>query len=107
MSGYAGREKPFEKVGADLYVKAMVLEDNKGRRAALVTSDLLGLPRDVAEPIVRRHRKTNWSETRVCSAEFLAYPCGALASLEGHIEGRIRRGVAGRRVYASASRKSG
>ena len=51
MSGYAGRDKPFAKVAADLFVKAMVLEDNKGRRAALVTSDLLGLPRDVAEPI--------------------------------------------------------
>ena len=32
MSGYAGRDKPFEKVAADLYVKAMVLEDDKGQR---------------------------------------------------------------------------
>src|SRR5437660_1357583 len=39
MSGYAGRTKPFEKVAGDLYVKAMVLEDRDGRRAALVTSD--------------------------------------------------------------------
>src|SRR5205823_11273988 len=51
MSGYAGRTKPFEKVAADLYVKAMVLEDAAGGHAVLVTSDLLGFPAAVAEPI--------------------------------------------------------
>ena len=30
MSGYGGRTKPFEKVAADLYVKALVLEDRDG-----------------------------------------------------------------------------
>ncbi len=34
MSGYAGRTKPFEKVAADLYVKALVLEDRDGQREA-------------------------------------------------------------------------
>src|SRR5262249_29829501 len=57
MSGYAGRTKPFEKVAADLYVKAMVLEDVKGQRAVLVTSDLLGFPAAVAEPIAERIQK--------------------------------------------------
>ncbi len=51
MSGYAGRNKPFEKVAADLFVKAMVFQDSKGERAALVTSDLLGFPAEVTEPI--------------------------------------------------------
>ena len=51
MSGYAGRTKPFEKVASDLYVKAMVLEDATGGRGVLVTSDLLGFPAAVAEPI--------------------------------------------------------
>jgi neutral ceramidase len=51
LSGYGGRTKPFEKVAGDLYVKAIVLEDNAGQRAALVTSDLLGFPAAVAEPI--------------------------------------------------------
>src|ERR1043166_2030647 len=32
MSGYGGRTKPFEKVAADLYVKAMVLDDGSGQR---------------------------------------------------------------------------
>src|SRR5262249_19236691 len=58
MSGYAARKKPFEKVATDLYVKALVLEDRDGNRAALVTSDLLGFPANVAEPICERLEKS-------------------------------------------------
>jgi hypothetical protein len=54
MSGYAARTKPFEKVGQDLYAKALVLEDKDGRRSVIVTSDLLGFPAAVAEPICQR-----------------------------------------------------
>ncbi|HWY86566.1 MAG TPA: neutral/alkaline non-lysosomal ceramidase N-terminal domain-containing protein [Gemmataceae bacterium] len=57
MSGYAGRTKPFEKVAADLYAKALVLEDKTGQRAVLVTNDLLGFPASVAEPICERLEK--------------------------------------------------
>jgi hypothetical protein len=57
MSGYAARTKPFEKVGDDLYAKALVLEDREGHRAAIVTSDLLGFPAEVAEPICERIQK--------------------------------------------------
>lgn len=54
MSGYGGRTKPFENVAGDLYVKAMVLEDADGRRGVIVTSDLLGLSAEIAEPICER-----------------------------------------------------
>src|SRR5438874_13095832 len=57
MSGYAGRTKPFAKVTSDLYVKALVLDDTKGTRAVMVTSDLLGFPAAVAEPICERITK--------------------------------------------------
>jgi neutral ceramidase len=57
MSGYAGRTKPFESVAAELYVKAMVLRDSTGRRGVMVTSDLLGFPAAVAEPICERIQK--------------------------------------------------
>jgi hypothetical protein len=57
MSGYASRTKPFEKVAADLYAKALVLEDRDGHRGVVVTSDLLGFPADVAEPICQRIEK--------------------------------------------------
>jgi len=54
LEGYAERNKPFESVTADLYAKALVLEDRNGRRAVLVTSDLIGFPAAIAEPICER-----------------------------------------------------
>jgi hypothetical protein len=57
MSGYANRTRPFEKVVADLYAKALILEDSKGQRGVLVTSDLIGFPAEVAEPICERIEK--------------------------------------------------
>ncbi len=56
LVGYASRNKPFEKVEADLYAKALALEDRRGRRVVLVSSDLIGFPAAVAEPICRRLR---------------------------------------------------
>lgn len=58
MAGYAARTKPFEKVASDLFAKALVLEDAKGNRAAIVTSDLIGFPANVAEPICERLRQS-------------------------------------------------
>ena len=63
MAGYANRTKPFEKVAADLYVKALVLEDQGGRRAALVTSDLIGFSAAVAKPICAAHQCQDRPET--------------------------------------------
>lgn len=54
MAGYAARTKPFEEVEADLYAKALALEDARGHRAVLVTSDLIGFPADVTEPICQK-----------------------------------------------------
>jgi hypothetical protein len=54
LAGYASRNKPFTKVEADLYAKALALEDREGRRVVLVTSDLIGFPAAVAEPICER-----------------------------------------------------
>jgi hypothetical protein len=66
LSGYAGRNRPFEGVTADLYVKALVLQDSKGQRGVVVTSDLLGFPAAVAEPICERiSKKTGLKRTQV------------------------------------------
>ncbi len=54
MAGYAGRDRPFEKVETDLYAKALALKDHQGKLAVLVTSDLLGFPAAVAEPMAAR-----------------------------------------------------
>lgn len=57
MAGYAGRNKPYEKVTTDLYAKAIALEDPAGQRAVLVTSDLIGFSAAIAEPICERIRE--------------------------------------------------
>jgi hypothetical protein len=59
MAGYASRTKPAEGVEQDLFAKALVLEDAAGSRFALVTLDLIGVPRDlrlaVADRVAREH----------------------------------------------------
>ncbi|HEY7327441.1 MAG TPA: neutral/alkaline non-lysosomal ceramidase N-terminal domain-containing protein, partial [Gemmataceae bacterium] len=56
LAGYASRNKPFTKVEADIYAKALALEDDNGQRVVLVTSDLIGFSAAVAEPICERLR---------------------------------------------------
>ncbi|MGH7138496.1 MAG: neutral/alkaline non-lysosomal ceramidase N-terminal domain-containing protein [Pirellulales bacterium] len=48
MSGYGARTKPAEGTALDLWAKALVLEDERGQRAALVTLDLAGIARDLS-----------------------------------------------------------
>lgn len=45
MSGYASRDKPAEGTLSDLWAKALVLEDQAGQRALLITLDLVGIDR--------------------------------------------------------------
>ncbi|NBO64576.1 MAG: hypothetical protein EBU88_06990 [Acidobacteria bacterium] len=54
MAGYAARTRPAEGKIHDLYAKALALEDTGGRRVVLVTTDLLGFPRDLAQAISSR-----------------------------------------------------
>ncbi len=54
MSGYASRDHPSEGIVSDLFVKALALTDGAGKRAVLVTSDLIGFRGDVAKPICER-----------------------------------------------------
>jgi neutral ceramidase len=42
LAGYAGRTGPFRGVEADIFAKALALDDGAGRRALLITSDCLG-----------------------------------------------------------------
>ena len=54
MAGYASRTRPSEGVAQDLYAKALALGDPTGKRAVLVTSDLLGFPAEVSHNIAVR-----------------------------------------------------
>jgi len=66
MAGYASRVKPYERVEQEIYAKALALEDREGHRAVLVTTDLLGLPRAVAEPICKRVQdKTSLARSQI------------------------------------------
>ena len=66
MAGYASRTKPFEKVEQDIYAKALALEDLQGRRAVLVTTDLIGISSAVAEPVcLRIQEKTKLARSRI------------------------------------------
>lgn len=44
MAGYANRTKPSEGRIHDLHAKALAIQDSRGARVVLVTTDLLGLP---------------------------------------------------------------
>ncbi len=51
MAGYGGRKEPANGKYSDLWVKSLVLEDAAGRRAVLVSFDLLGIGHDLAASI--------------------------------------------------------
>src|SRR5689334_15313066 len=57
MAGYAARTKPSEGVQTELYLKALALDDGSNRPSVLVTSDLVGLRRQVADVIAERCEK--------------------------------------------------
>lgn len=57
MAGYGNRNKPAEGKLTDLYVKVLALEDPNGGRLVLLTSDLVGIPRSLSEPVAEEIRK--------------------------------------------------
>jgi hypothetical protein len=44
MAGYGARTKPAGGTEISLWIKALALEDARGHRAVILTSDLLGIP---------------------------------------------------------------
>jgi len=54
MSGYGARDKPAEGKLTDLWAKALVLEDDGGKRVVLVTLDLVGIDRELSADFKRR-----------------------------------------------------
>ena len=66
MSGYGSRETPSQGVAQNLYAKALAVEDPFGRRAVIVTIDLIGFSRESAERIAARvHHDYKLSRERV------------------------------------------
>jgi hypothetical protein len=57
MSGYASRSKPSEGVLQHLYAKALAVEDRRGTKLVIVTTDLIGLPRAITDVVGARVEK--------------------------------------------------
>ena len=57
MAGYAARKGPSQGVAQPLHAKALALEDQLNQRCVIITSDLLGFPAAVSEPIAERLRQ--------------------------------------------------
>jgi hypothetical protein len=53
MSGYAGRNHPSEGKVHDLWAKALVIEDEAGTKAVLITLDLVGIDRETSQAICK------------------------------------------------------
>ncbi|MBL8830635.1 MAG: neutral/alkaline non-lysosomal ceramidase N-terminal domain-containing protein [Planctomycetaceae bacterium] len=58
MSGYGGRNHPAEGKLTDLWAKALVIEDEQGGRAVLVTLDLVGIDRDTSLAVCKELEQT-------------------------------------------------
>ncbi len=66
LAGYANRKHPSEGTRLELYAKALALEDAAGKQAVLVTTDLLGLPKEVSDHIREQLQvKFNLSKAQV------------------------------------------
>lgn len=54
LSGYATRTHPSEGRIHDLWAKALAIEDRKGGRVVMVSTDLVGLPRSITDLVAAR-----------------------------------------------------
>lgn len=66
MSGYGDRKGLSEGTLHDLWAKALVLEDAKGKQAVLITTDLLGIKKNISDRIRDRlKKKYNLSKSQI------------------------------------------
>lgn len=57
MAGYASRTGPSQGVHHDLFIRVLALEDSTGKRAVLVTTDMLGFPAPLSRRVADRAAK--------------------------------------------------
>jgi neutral ceramidase len=54
LSGYAARTKPSEGVLQPIWAKALAIQDSKGMKTVIITTDLIGLPRAITDMVSAR-----------------------------------------------------
>jgi neutral ceramidase len=63
MAGYSARKKPSEGTLHDLWAKALAVEDAGGKRSVFISTDLVGIPKDMSDRI-RDRLKENYGLSR-------------------------------------------
>jgi hypothetical protein len=87
LLGYSNRKGPFESVAADIWAKAMALEDAAGNRAVIVTTDLVGIQAVIGEPVCKRIREqTGLDRSRILLNASHSHT-GPLVSLDPRLGG--------------------
>ncbi|MFK7776732.1 MAG: neutral/alkaline non-lysosomal ceramidase N-terminal domain-containing protein, partial [Gimesia sp.] len=87
MSGYAARTKPSEGKVHDLYAKVLIIEDARGQKVVIVTTDLIAITPALRDPIAARLE----SEFKIPSAALL------MNASHTHCGPELREGKASRR----------
>ncbi|QDV50620.1 neutral/alkaline non-lysosomal ceramidase N-terminal domain-containing protein [Gimesia fumaroli] len=93
MSGYAARTKSSEGKVHDLFAKALIIEDAKGQKIVLITTDLIGITPALRDPIAARLE----SEYQIPSAALLMNASHTHCGPELREKKASRRGLGGDR----------
>jgi len=75
LAGYGSKRPPDGKLH-DLWMKALALEDDAGRRAVLVTSDFQGVPKSMSDPVFAQLREKFKLERHQILLTFSHNHCG-------------------------------
>jgi hypothetical protein len=75
LAGYGTRRPPDGKLH-DLWMKALALEDQKGNRAVLITSDFQGVPKEMSDRVFEQLRQKYKLERRQVMFTFSHNHCG-------------------------------
>ncbi len=65
LAGWAARRQPALDTAGDLFCKVLALQDNNGNRAAIVTMDLIAVPRELALAVAAKVQD-QWRLPREC-----------------------------------------
>jgi hypothetical protein len=75
LAGYGSKRVPDGKLH-ELWMKALALEDAKGRRVVLVTSDFQGIPKEMTDRVFARLKKERKLERHQVMITFSHNHCG-------------------------------
>ncbi len=59
LAGYGARTEPSDGTLHDLWAKALAIQDSSGRRAVLITTDLVGVPKQISDAIRGRIQQSH------------------------------------------------